>query len=98
MIFESSKASGSHDDLAALLRDMSEILQQQGGDVDAKLKQVKELIDSGLNNAKGPTSGLVCRSKELACAADTCVRESPWQAVGGAFVAGLVIGVLVCRR
>lgn len=98
MIFGSNKSSGSHEDLSALLKDMNEILQQQGGDVDAKLKQVKELIDSGLSKAKDSASDAMCRSKELACAADSCVRESPWQAVGGAFVAGLVVGLLACRR
>lgn len=98
MIFGSSKSSGSHDDLAALLKDMNEILEQQGGDIDAKLKQVKELIDSGLSKAKDSATDVACRSKELACAADACVRQSPWQAVGGAFVAGLVVGLLVCRR
>lgn len=98
MIFGSSNSSGAQDDLTALLRDMNEILQQQGGDVDAKLKQVKELIDSGLSKAKESVSDAACRSKDMMCAADSCVRESPWQAVGGAFVAGLLIGMFVCRR
>lgn len=98
MIFGSSKFSGAQDDLAALLKDMNEILQQQGGDVDGKLKQVKELIDNGLSKVKDSASEAACRSKDLMCAADSCVRESPWQAVGGAFIAGLVVGLLVCRR
>ncbi|MEG2048150.1 MAG: hypothetical protein RR100_14970 [Comamonas sp.] len=93
----STKTSTVQDDLSTLLRDVSDLLVTQGKD-EPRLKQARELVDSGLSRVRGAASGAVDYSRDMARGADNYVHDSPWQVVGGALAVGVVIGMLLSRR
>lgn len=92
-----AKTSNVQDELSTLLRDVSDLLVTQAKD-EPRLKQAKELVDNGLNLARGAAADAVDYSRDIARGADDYVRESPWQVVGGALAVGVVLGMLLSRR
>ena len=67
-----------------------------------KVSAARERIQASLAAAKVKLTeaerALLEKSKEAAKATDEYVRENPWQAVGVAAMAGLVLGILISRR
>ena len=67
-----------------------------------KAAVARERIQASLATAKVKLGeaerALLEKTKEAARATDDYVRENPWQAVGIAAVAGLVLGILISRR
>ncbi|MEG3002711.1 MAG: hypothetical protein RR855_19405 [Comamonas sp.] len=94
----STKTSTVQDDLSTLLRDVSDLLVTTQAKDEPRLKQARELVDSGLSRVRGAASGAVDYSRDMARGADNYVHDSPWQVVGGALAVGVVIGMLLSRR
>lgn len=92
-----TKTATVQEELGTLLRDVSDLLVTQAKD-EPRLKQAKELVDSGLSRVRGVASGAVDYSRDMARGADDYVHDSPWQVVGGALAVGVVIGMLLSRR
>lgn len=97
MKFGTTKPSTVQDDLSTLLHDVSDLLLTKAKD-EPKLKQARELVDSGLHKVRGAASGAVDYSKEFARGADDYVHDSPWPVVGGALAVGVLLGMLLSRR
>lgn len=92
-----TKTATVQEELGTLLRDVSDLLVTQAKD-EPRLKQAKELVDSGLSRVRDAASGAVDYSRDMARGADDYVHDSPWQVVGGALAVGVVIGMLLSRR
>ena len=89
-------------DLKVVVADAEELLRATASQAGEKVVAARERIQASLATAKVKLSDaeqvLLEKSKLAAKATDEYVRENPWQAVGVAAVAGLVLGVLISRR
>ena len=89
-------------DLKVVVADAEELLRATASQAGEKVVAARERIQASLATAKVKLSDaeqvLLEKSKLAAKATDEYVRENPWQAVGAAALAGLVLGVLISRR
>jgi ElaB/YqjD/DUF883 family membrane-anchored ribosome-binding protein len=89
-------------DLKVVVADAEELLRATASQAGEKVSAARERIHASLATAKVKLTdaehALLEKSKLAARATDEYVRDNPWQAVGVAAVAGLVLGVLISRR
>lgn len=89
-------------DLKAVVEDAEELLRATAGQAGEKVAAARQRAQESVRLAKERMSELqddvVRRTREAAESADSYVRENPWQAVGFAAAAGLVIGLMISRR
>ena len=89
-------------DLKVVVADAEELLRATATQAGEKVSAARERIQASLATAKVKLSDaervLVDKAKDTAKATDEYVHANPWQAVGIAAVAGLVLGVLISRR
>jgi ElaB/YqjD/DUF883 family membrane-anchored ribosome-binding protein len=89
-------------DLKVVVADAEELLRATASQAGEKVSVARERIQASLATAKVKLAeaerALLERTKEAAKATDDYVRDNPWQAVGIAAVAGLVLGILISRR
>ena len=89
-------------DLKVVVADAEELLRATASQAGEKVAAARERIQASLATAKVKLTdaerALLEKSKLAAKATDEYVRDNPWQAVGVAAVAGLVLGVLISRR
>ncbi|OFZ86738.1 MAG: hypothetical protein A2W21_02395 [Betaproteobacteria bacterium RBG_16_66_20] len=89
-------------DLKVVVADAEELLRATASQAGEKVAVARERIQASLATAKVKLGeaerALLEKTKEAARATDDYVRENPWQAVGIAAVAGLVLGILISRR
>jgi ElaB/YqjD/DUF883 family membrane-anchored ribosome-binding protein len=85
-----------------LMADVQDLLSRVAHVADPEIARVRARVERGLASAKQTladgTDRVQRHAKNAAVASDTYVREQPWQAVGIAAAAGLLIGFLVARR
>lgn len=89
-------------DLKTLTRDAEDLLNATAGEVSEKTKEVRERFGEALKRAKSTCQDMqeetTATMKMAAQKADVAIREHPYQSVGAAFGAGLLIGVLLMRK
>ena len=89
-------------DLKVVVADAEELLRATASQAGEKVAVARERIQASLATAKVKLGeaerALLEKTKDAARATDDYVRENPWQAVGIAAVAGLVLGILISRR
>lgn len=85
-----------------LIADVEDLMERIADLKDADVVRVRSRVQNAVASAKDALSngtGAVRRqAKEVASTADSYVRESPWQALGVAALAGVVVGLLATRR
>ena len=89
-------------DLKVVVADAEELLRATASQAGDKVSAARERIQASLGTAKVKLAEaervLVDKTKDAAKVTDEYVRDNPWQAVGIAAAAGLVLGVLISRR
>ncbi|MGH7970757.1 MAG: DUF883 family protein [Limisphaerales bacterium] len=85
-------------DLQAVVHDGEELLRAGARDLTERGVAARERLAAALEVAKETRRKLQERAVAGAKAADTMVREHPYQAVGAAFGIGILLGILVNRR
>ena len=89
-------------DLKVVVADAEELLRATASQAGEKVSAARERIQASLATAKVKLTDaervLLDKTKDAAKATDEYVRDNPWQAVGIAAAAGLVLGVLISRR
>jgi ElaB/YqjD/DUF883 family membrane-anchored ribosome-binding protein len=89
-------------DLKIVVADAEELLRATASQAGEKVSAARERIQASLATAKVKLGeaerALLEKTKQAAKAADDYVHENPWQAVGIAALAGLVLGILISRR
>jgi ElaB/YqjD/DUF883 family membrane-anchored ribosome-binding protein len=90
------------EEVRTLMADVQDLLGRVAHVADPEIARVRAKVEAGLSNAKaaiGQGADRIRRSAGDAMAAgDEYVRDRPWQAVGVAAAAGLLVGLLVGRR
>jgi len=89
-------------DLKVVVADAEELLRATASQAGEKVSAARERIQASLATAKVKLGeaerALLEKTKQAARATDDYVHENPWQAVGIAAMAGLVLGILISRR
>jgi ElaB/YqjD/DUF883 family membrane-anchored ribosome-binding protein len=85
-------------DLKRIVRDSEELLLTTKDTVSDKAGEVRERLTDALDAAKRTCRQLEEKTVAGAKAADSTIREHPYQSLGVAFGVGLLIGVLVAKK
>ena len=89
-------------DLKVVVADAEELLRATASQAGEKVSAARERIQASLATAKvklGDAEQVLREKTKLAArATDDYVHDNPWQAVGIAAMAGLVLGILISRR
>lgn len=90
------------DDLMTVVKDAEELLKATAGLAGEKVSAARERAEASVRSARERLStvreDVVETTREAAERTDDYVRKNPWQAIGVAALAGLVIGLLASRR
>ena len=89
-------------DLKAVVGDAEELLRATKDAAGDKVNAARARAEATLNRARAKLADLddafAAQAKYTVRTADEYVHEHPWQAVGIAAAAGLVLGILISRR
>jgi ElaB/YqjD/DUF883 family membrane-anchored ribosome-binding protein len=85
-------------DLRAVVRDGEELLKAGARDLSERGVAARERLAAALEVAKETRRKLQEQAVNGARATDRVIREYPYQSIGPAFGAGLLIGILVNRK
>jgi len=85
-------------DLKVVVHDGEELLKAGARDLSERGMAARERLTSALETAKETRRKLEERAVASARTADEIVREYPYQAVGAAFMIGLLVGVVLSRK
>ena len=89
-------------DLKAVVVDAEELLRATKDAAGEKVSAARARAEATIGKARAKLASAedaaVERAKDAAKSADDYVHEHPWNAVGIAAAAGIVIGVLLARR
>lgn len=90
------------EDLQVVVRDAEALLQatasQTGERVEVARAKAAESLRQARQRLAAAQTDMAHEVREAAASTDEYVREHPWQAVGMAAGAGLLIGLLISRR
>jgi ElaB/YqjD/DUF883 family membrane-anchored ribosome-binding protein len=94
--------SSASSELKNLIADVEDLVGRVGNLKDADVSRVRSKVEHALAAAKeslaSGTETARRQARKVAGSADQYVRESPWQAIGIAALAGVAIGYLLSRR
>src|SRR5881392_2324575 len=85
-------------DLKAVVRDGEELLKAGAQDLSERGMAARERLAAALEVAKETRRKLQERAVNGARATDRIIREYPYQSIGIAFGAGMLVGLLANRR
>jgi ElaB/YqjD/DUF883 family membrane-anchored ribosome-binding protein len=85
-------------DLKTVAEDAEALLKATAGDLGEKAKEARARLTVALEKAKETYNKVQEQAVAGAKATDQCILAHPYQAIGFAFVGGVVIGLLLKRR
>jgi len=85
-------------DLKLVMRDAEELLKATAGQAGEKLGEIRTRLSSALETARSTYGQMQDKTVEAAKAADQVIRDHPYESLGVAFGAGLLLGVLMTRK
>jgi len=89
-------------DLQAVVDDAEALLRATAGQAGEKVAAARAKAEESVRAAKARLGevedDLLEGTREIVQEADTYVRKNPWQAVGIAAAAGLLVGLIMSRR
>ncbi len=89
-------------DVQILIKDAQELFQAAtlltGEKADELRNRGMQMLDVAKEKAQKAQTAAVQTGKEIAMTTDDYVKENPWQAIGVAVGAGLLLGLLIGRK
>jgi ElaB/YqjD/DUF883 family membrane-anchored ribosome-binding protein len=85
-------------DLKTVVQDAEQLLKATAGDVGDKAREARERLNDALANARLTCQKLEQRAYEGAEATEKAIRENPFQSLGIAFGAGILLGIILTRK
>ncbi len=89
-------------EMSSLIADVQDLLSRVAHVADPEIARLRIKVGRALTSAKkvlaDGTDQAQRHAKDAMTAGDSYVREQPWQAVGIAAAAGLLVGFLAARR
>jgi ElaB/YqjD/DUF883 family membrane-anchored ribosome-binding protein len=94
----SKHKNGIQESAGVLVDDTRELLAATAECAEEKVMAARERISDALESARGTYVTMQKKAVQSAKAADKAIRANPYQSLGIALSAGLVIGFLFARR
>jgi ElaB/YqjD/DUF883 family membrane-anchored ribosome-binding protein len=85
-------------DFKVVLNDAEAMLKATAGELGDKAREARARLTASLQSARAGMHRIEEKALEGARATDRLIREHPYESLGVAFAAGLLLGVLVTRR
>ena len=85
-------------DLRKVVQDGEEVLRAGAGELGARSAAARAKLSESIESARELMAKLQQKTIEGAKATDKVIREHPYQAIGIAFGAGILIGLLINRK
>ena len=89
-------------DLKTVMQDAEALLKATSAQTGEKIQEIRAHAEESLQQARARLSEVeeeaLRRAREITDSAEDYVRENPWQSVGIAAGAGLLLGLLLSRR
>ena len=89
------------DDLKTVVNDAEELLRATAGQAGERMSEARARAEASVRAARERLSSVqddvLEHTKEIAEEADAYVRKNPWQAVGIAAAAGIILGLMMRR-
>ena len=85
-------------DLRVVVEDAEELIKATAGDIGEKTRQARAKLAGALVVAKETCNRVEEQANASARAADRMIHLYPYEALGVAFVVGLVVGMLAQKR
>jgi len=85
-------------DFKVVLNDAEAMLKATAGELGEKAREARARLATSLESARSGLHRVEEKAVAGARATDQLIREHPYQSLGVAFAAGLLIGVLVTRK
>jgi ElaB/YqjD/DUF883 family membrane-anchored ribosome-binding protein len=99
---EAARRAAGHPELEQLIADVEALIDRLGEPQDATTAQLCTRVAEAVARARRAVNDRAARverqTREVLRAGDDYVRGQPWESVGVAAVAGLVVGMLLFRR
>ncbi len=85
-------------DLKSVVQDAEELMKATAGQTGEKVAQVRSRLKAAIESAKATCQQWEEKTVAAAKATDKTIRTHPYESIGIAFAAGLLVGVLVARK
>lgn len=89
-------------DLRLVVADTEELLKATASQTGERITAAREKAEESLKHARemldDAQAAMIQRAKYAAKATDAYVHDNPWQSMGVAAVAGVLLGALISRR
>jgi ElaB/YqjD/DUF883 family membrane-anchored ribosome-binding protein len=85
-------------DFKVVIRDAEGLLKASAGELGEKAREARVRLSASLEGAKASFHKVEEKAIAGAKATDRVIRDHPYQSLGIAFGAGVLIGLLVSRR
>ena len=86
------------EEMREIVRHSQALLEATAGEIDDKVQKIRSDLEERLRSAKGNYGELENRFRDKFKCADEYVRDKPYHAIGGTFLAGLILGWFVTRK
>ncbi|MFZ6721628.1 DUF883 family protein [Undibacterium sp. Ji49W] len=89
-------------DIKVLLKDAQALFSAaatlSGEKADEARARGMKLLDAAMVAAQDAQASALATGKEMVNSTDAYVKENPWSSIGVAATAGLLVGLLCCRK
>jgi ElaB/YqjD/DUF883 family membrane-anchored ribosome-binding protein len=89
-------------DIRLVIADAEALLRATAGEADETIAAARARVRDSLDSARAGLGALgeetIEQARAALHAADSYVRENPWQALGIAALAGIALGLLISRK
>lgn len=85
-------------EMREIVRHSRALLDATAGEIDDRVQKIRADLEERLRAAKGRCCDMESRLKDTVRNADEAVREKPYHAMGGTFLAGLFLGWFMARK
>jgi ElaB protein len=94
--------SATGQELSDLMADVQDLLGRVANVADPEVIRLRAKVADALSTAKGSiargSESVHRHARDAMYAGDSYVRDRPWQSIGVAAAAGLVLGFIIARR
>lgn len=99
---DAARRAAGNPEIERLIADVEALINRIGESRDPAVAglcaRVVEAVDNARRALNERATQVQQRARDAFAASDSYVREQPWEAIGAAAVAGLVVGLLLFRR
>lgn len=85
-------------EMREIVRHSQALVEATAGEIDDRIQNIRADLEERLRAVKGKYSELDSRFRDKVRNADELVRDKPYHAMGGTFLAGLILGWFMTRK